>query len=107
MNIDKRKITFETDLDISLLNQTPRGKNIVKSIKHGLNEGDIWLIKTWGIKFSLKKLVEFLYENGLDVFFIEYGSVTKLYICLIDNYKIDNTVVFSLKNVNSLYTNTK
>jgi hypothetical protein len=98
MNIDKSKIKYRTELDIGLLNETAKGKRIIRRVKDAMGEDDVWLISAWGLKFSLRQLVDYLFKNGLDVFHIEYGSITRIYVCLIDSYRIDNSVVFSLKN---------
>ena len=90
-------IKYECELDISLINQTTRGKRIIKMAKSIIGDDGIWIIRTWGIRFSLRKLVDFLYRYGLDVFDLEYGSVTKIYICKIDSYRIQNSAVFALK----------
>ena len=94
----KGQIKLETELDISLLNETAKGKRYIKDVYNQLEEGEIWVIKSWGIRFKLRNLVDLLFRYKLDVFHIEYGSVTRLYICKMDDYPIRNSVVYSLKN---------
>lgn len=91
-------ITHISELDISILNQTTRGRTLVRRAKAILVDDNVWMIRTFGIKFSLRKLVDFLFKYELDVFDIEYGSVTKIYVCRLDTHRIKNSVVFSLKN---------
>ncbi|NJO30619.1 MAG: hypothetical protein HC874_26065 [Richelia sp. SL_2_1] len=93
----KEHIKYETQLDTSIINQSAKGKKFVRDIADGLEDKDIWLIKSFSIKFSLRELIEFLYKHSLDVFDIEYGSITKIYVCKVDNYRIQNSVVFSIK----------
>lgn len=91
-------VVFETGLDPAIINQTSKGKKIVRAMAEALTKDDIWLIKVWAQnKFSLRELVDFLFKNDLDVFDIEYGSITKIYVCRKDDYRIENSVVFSLK----------
>lgn len=94
----KGQIKVETELDIALLNETAKGKRYIKDMYNQLEDGEIWVIKSWGIRFKLRALVDFLFKHNLDVFHIEYGSVTRLYVCKMDDYPIRNSVVYSLKN---------
>lgn len=91
-------IKYETILDISLINQTAKGKKIVKEMSSRLTGDEVWVIKSWGVRFSLRNLVDLLFKNGLDVFDVEYGSVTRIYVCLLDAYRINNRVVYQLQN---------
>lgn len=98
MMIDRSKIKIKSELDVSLLNQTQRGRNLINRYKSTMVNDDIWLLSSLGyMKFDLKELVDFLFKYGLDVFYIEYGSINKIYICLIDAYRIHNSVVYSIK----------
>lgn len=98
MIIDKNKIKVKSELDVSLLNQTQRGRNIVVRNRDILSNDDIWLITSLGyMRFNLKELIDYLFKYGLDVFYIEYGSINKIYVCLMDAYRIHNSVVFSLR----------
>lgn len=87
-----------SDLDISILNQTPRGRTLIKRAKELIGDDGVWVIKAFGINFSLRKLVDYLFRHNLDVFDIEFGSITKIYVCKVDAQRIKNSVVFSLKN---------
>lgn len=102
------KVRFESLLDMSLLTQDKRSKDLVKEIYSKLSNDDIWVIKTSNLSLDLRKLVDFLFNNNLDVFDIEYGIVTtKIYVCRKDAYRIQNSVVYALRNtnVNTVHTN--
>lgn len=94
----KDKIIRETILDLSIINHTLRGKKIVVDTKEHLGNGNIWVIRTWGTDLRLRSLVDFLFRYDLDVFDIEYGSITRIYICRKDDYRIKNSVVYSLRS---------
>lgn len=96
--VDEDKIKYETDLLLSLVNQTTKGKNLVKEIANNLGKKDIWVIRTWGTFFNLGELVEFLFKHDLDVFDIDIDTITKIYVCKKDDYRIQNSVVFNIRN---------
>ena len=62
-----------------------------------MDSGDIWVIKSLGIKFSLKDLIDFLFKYDLDVFDIEDDGIWKIYICKLDDYRITDRVVHAWK----------
>jgi hypothetical protein len=106
----KGKIVYESELNLSLMNRTKRGIALVKRMKRELKEGDIWVIKFWGAKINLKPLVDFLFYHKLDVFDVEYGSVTRIYVCKMDSYRIKNSVVYNVYGVKKnelMHTNTQ
>ena len=91
------RIRYTSELDLSLMNKTQSGRKKIKIAKSYLTStGDIWLLKFWGAKINLKSLVDFLFSYNLDVFDVEYDSITKIYICNIDDYRIRNSVVYNV-----------
>lgn len=83
-------------LDMSLLTKSQKGRRIVKAHKKELGNGGVWLLQFLGDKLKYKLLVDFLFSYDLDVFDIEYGHVTNIYVCLKDDYRIQNSVVYAV-----------
>ncbi len=94
----EKNIKKSMNLTFSIINKTNRAKALLESVRDSMRGDDVLLIKTITTKIDFRGLVDFLFNLGLDVFDIEFGSVTKIYVCLIDSYRIQNSVVFSLRN---------
>lgn len=94
----KDRITHVSDLDVSIISKSFKAKKYIRSMASELKDKDIWMMKAWNLRFDLRSLVDFLFDNGLDLFDIEFGSIVRLYICKIDDNRITNAVVFSLRN---------
>ena len=85
-----------SNLDISLLIKSQRGRRIIKAHKKELGDKGVWLIQFLGNNINYKLLVDSLYSYDLDVFDIEHGYLTNIYVCLKDDYRIQNSVVYAV-----------
>ena len=95
--IYKENIKYESQLDPSIISQSLKGKKIVRNMADIMIKNDIWVLKSLGTNFSFKDIVTFLFKHNLDVFDVEYGSIIRIYVCRKDDYRIQNSVVFSIK----------
>lgn len=92
-------IVYQSFIDDSLLWCTNRAKRSIEQIKKLMTENSsVWVLKTYNPYVNFRSLVDCLYDSGLDIFDIEFDTITRIYIAKIDVYRIQNSVVYTLKD---------